>query len=90
MQQLNAVQNRVNDVARSAYSGVAAATALAAMPDVDLGKTISVGIGGGMYKGYSAVAMGFTARITENVKIKGGFGQTNNGTATGVGMGYQF
>ena len=37
--------------AKSAYAGIAAATALTMIPDVDQGKTIAVGIGGGSYKG---------------------------------------
>ncbi|MFW2275967.1 YadA family autotransporter adhesin, partial [Burkholderia orbicola] len=88
--QLSAVQGSVTNVARMAYSGVASATALTMIPDVDLGKTIAVGIGGGSYEGYSAVALGFTARITENLKIKAGVGASSAGRTYGVGMGYQW
>ncbi|WP_306453349.1 YadA-like family protein [Burkholderia sp. MSMB1078WGS] len=88
--QLNAVQGSVSAVARTAYSGVAATTALTMIPDVDLGKTIAVGIGTGTYQGYGAVALGFTARITENLKIKGGVGASSAGRTYGVGLGYQW
>jgi hypothetical protein len=71
MLQLNSVQDSVNSVARTAYSGIAAATALTMIPEVDPGKTLSVGIGMGGYQGYSAVAIGFTARIAANLKVKG-------------------
>ncbi|WP_414144146.1 YadA family autotransporter adhesin [Burkholderia territorii] len=88
--QLNAVQGSINTVARTAYAGVAGATALTMIPDVDLGKTISVGIGAATYQGYGAVALGFTARITENLKLKGGVGASSAGRTYGVGLGYQW
>ncbi|MFM0289245.1 YadA family autotransporter adhesin [Paraburkholderia megapolitana] len=88
--QLQGVQGNVNDVARRAYSGVAAATALAMIPEVDAGKTLSVGFGSGNYQGYSAVAFGFTARIAENIKVKGGVSGGSAGTAFGVGAAYQW
>ena len=71
LSQLQSVQGNVNDVARRSYSGIAAATALAMIPEVDPGKTLSVGFGSGNYQGYSAVAFGFTARVAENIKVKG-------------------
>ncbi|HHT8975799.1 TPA: YadA family autotransporter adhesin [Burkholderia cenocepacia] len=88
--QLNALQGSVSSIARTAYSGVAAATALTMIPDVDLGKTIAVGIGAAGYQGYGAVALGFTARITENLKLKGGVGSSSAGRTYGVGLGYQW
>ncbi|WP_262421645.1 YadA family autotransporter adhesin [Paraburkholderia sp. UCT31] len=79
MQQLDSVQQGVNAVARQAYSGIAGATALTMIPDVDPGKTLSVGIGSGNYKGYTAVAIGFSARVTANLKVKGGVGTSATG-----------
>ena len=90
MSQLNSVQNSVNSVARTAYSGIAAATALTMIPEVDQGKTLSVGIGMGNYQGYSAVAIGFTARVAQNLKVKGGVSVTDAGTVYGAGVGYQW
>ncbi|KVW68053.1 hypothetical protein WK99_10365 [Burkholderia ubonensis] len=87
---MNAVQGSANDVARSAYSGVAAATALAMIPDVDSGKTVSIGIGNGNFKGYSAVAMGLSARVTQNLIVKSGVGYSSSGTTAGVSVGYRF
>ncbi|MFM0556253.1 YadA-like family protein, partial [Paraburkholderia sediminicola] len=89
-QQINSVQNSVNQVAKSAYAGIAAATALTMIPDVDQGKTIAVGIGGGTYKGSQAVALGVSARITENLKMKAGAGTSSQGTTVGVGASYQW
>ena len=89
--QLGSVQSSVNEAARKAYSGVAAATALTMIPDVDLGKTIAVGIGTGSYQGYTAVAFGATARITANLKVKAGVSGSGAGGYTyGAGMSYQW
>ncbi|WP_232447329.1 YadA family autotransporter adhesin [Burkholderia ubonensis] len=88
--QLRALQSDVSSVARRAYSGVAAATALAMIPDVDEHKTIAVGIGGASYQGYGAVALGFTARLTTNVKIRAGASGNSAGYSFGVGVSYQW
>ncbi|WP_408405514.1 YadA family autotransporter adhesin [Paraburkholderia sediminicola] len=83
-------QQGIGSVARNAYSGVAAATALTMIPDVDPGKTIAVGIGTGNYKGYQAVSLGMSARITQNLKIKAGAGMSSADTTYGVGAAYQW
>ncbi|KVD06957.1 hypothetical protein WI80_19545 [Burkholderia ubonensis] len=88
--QLGAVQQDVNNVARKAYAGIAAATALTMIPEVDAGKTLAVGIGGASYQGYSAVAFGFTARLSENLKLKGGVSGSSAGYTYGAGIGYQW
>jgi autotransporter adhesin len=86
----NDLSNSINSVARKAYGGVAAATALTMIPDVDQGKTISVGIGGASFQGYGATAIGFTARITNNLKVRGGVGISSGGQSYGVGASYQW
>lgn len=86
----NDLNNSINSVARKAYGGVAAATALTMIPDVDQGKTISVGIGGASFQGYGATAIGFTARITNNLKVRGGVGISSGGNTYGVGASYQW
>ncbi|WP_232447531.1 YadA C-terminal domain-containing protein [Burkholderia ubonensis] len=89
--QLAAVQSNMNQVARLAYSGIAAATALTMIPEVDPGKTLAVGIGTAGYQGYQAMALGFSARITSNLKIKGGVSVTGaGGSAVGGGVSYQW
>ena len=88
---LNALQSNMNSVARNAYGGVAAATALTMIPDVDQGKTIAVGVGTANFQGYQAVALGASARITQNLKVKLGGGYASGGGATyGGGMSYQW
>jgi trimeric autotransporter adhesin len=89
-QKVNVLSDQISSVARNAYSGVAAASALAMIPDVDLGKTIAVGVGTANYKGYQATALGASVRITQNVKMKIGAGYSAAGTTVGAGASYQW
>jgi len=77
-------------VARKAYSGVAAASALAMIPDVDPGKTIAVGVGAASYQGYAASSLGVSVRITENLKAKAGASISSAGNVYGAGVSYQW
>ncbi|MFC0690752.1 YadA family autotransporter adhesin, partial [Paraburkholderia humisilvae] len=90
MSQLMNVQSGINDLARKAYSGIAAATALTMIPEVDKDKTIAVGIGGGSYEGYSAGAIGINVRLTENLKMKAGVGVSAASRTYGGGLSYQW
>ncbi|MDR8038646.1 YadA-like family protein [Burkholderia cenocepacia] len=87
---IGGVQGQVNELARNAYSGIAAATALTMIPGVDPGKTLSFGIGGATFQGYQAVAFGGEARITQNLKMKAGVGLSSGGNTVGVGASYQW
>ncbi|GAB6848348.1 hypothetical protein JCM10599A_21520 [Paraburkholderia kururiensis] len=75
---------------RAAYTGIPAATALTMIPEVDRGKTLAIGIGTGSYQGYSAAALGFSARIANNLKIKGGVNGGAGGYSYGAGASYQW
>jgi len=87
---LNQMNQAVGGIARKAYSGIAAATALTMIPDVDANKTLSIGIGGGTFQGYAATAIGGTARITQNIKVRVGAGWSAAGTTVGAGASYQW
>ena len=63
---LSSLSNTVNNINTG--------TALTMIPDVDQGKTIAVGVGAGSYHGYQATALGASARITQNIKVKLGAG----------------
>ncbi|MFX1686463.1 YadA-like family protein [Paraburkholderia sp. A1BS-2L] len=89
-QQVGGLRTAINDVGRNAYSGVAAATALSMIPDVDLGKMIAVGVGAATYRGYQATALGATARVTQNIKLRVGAGLSSGGTTVGIGASYQW
>jgi autotransporter adhesin len=91
MSQLTAVQSNMNQVARRAYSGIAGAAALSMIPEVDAGKTFAMGVGTAGYQGYQAVAIGFSARITDNLKIKAGAAMSGaGGNSVGAGASYQW
>lgn len=64
------------DVDRVAGRGIAIATALASMPDLEPGKRAGLGIGLGSYDGHNAVSAAFVIRATENAKFR-----VNGGTA---------
>ncbi|MGC2038640.1 YadA family autotransporter adhesin, partial [Paraburkholderia caledonica] len=87
---VNELQNGINSTARNAYSGIAAATALTMIPEVDKDKTLSLGIGTAGFRGYQAVAIGGTARLAENLKMKAGVGMSPGGTTVGVGAAMQW
>ncbi|QTO52580.1 YadA-like family protein [Burkholderia latens] len=87
---MGGMQGQIDGMARNAYSGVAAATALTMIPGVDPGKNLSFGIGAASYKGYQAVAMGGEARITENLKMKAGVSLSSGGNVVGAGASYQW
>ena len=87
---LNQMNSAMGGIARKAYSGIAAATALTMIPDVDANKTLSIGIGGGTFQGYAATAIGGTARITQNIKVRVGAGWSAAGTTVGAGASYQW
>lgn len=89
-QQVNMLSSRIGDVARKAYSGVAAATALTMIPDVDLDKTLAVGIGTGEFQGYAAWALGASARVGRSAKLKLGASVSNAASAIGAGASYQW
>lgn len=71
-------------VVKNTCADIAAAAELTTIPEVDQGKTLSFGIGGGTYKSSQAVAFGDTARIADNIKVKARVGLNNDGTAAGV------
>lgn len=88
--QMTGMQGQIDSLARDAYSGIAAASALTMIPDVDPGKTLAVGIGTANFKGYQASALGATARITQNLKVKAGVSYSGSNQVWGAGMSYQW
>jgi autotransporter adhesin len=87
---LGQVQQMTGDIARRAYSGVAAATALAMIPEVEHGKNFAMGIGTASYLGYQSVAVSASARLTENLKARVGVSYANTGSVYGAGASYQW
>ncbi|MGF6771634.1 autotransporter adhesin [Paraburkholderia sp. GAS199] len=82
-------QGGMNEIARNAYSGTASAIALTMVPEVDMGKNLAIGVGTAGYKGYQAVAVGLSARVTPSLKVKVGAGISSATTTVGAGAAYQ-
>lgn len=88
--QLAGVQAGVNQVARRAYSGIAAATALAMIPEVDPGRRVALGVGSATFQGQAAVSIGASVRFTDNLKARLGAGISRQGNTYAVGVSYQW
>ena len=89
-QRIHRVEQAVNNVARKAYGGVAAATALTMIPDVDSGKRFAVGVGTSTFQGYGAAAVGVSMRLGANTKAKFGAGFSSAGSSVGGGVAFQW
>ena len=83
-------ESGMSDIARNAYSGTASAIALTMIPDVDANKNLAIGVGTSGYKGYQAVAVGVSARVTQSLKVKLGAGISSATTTVGAGAAYQW
>jgi len=83
-------QGGLNEIARNAYSGTASAIALTMVPEVDANKNLAIGVATAGYKGYQAVAVGFSARVTPSLKVKLGAGISAATTTVGAGAAYQW
>ncbi|WP_196759321.1 YadA-like family protein [Pandoraea pnomenusa] len=88
--QLAGVQAGVNQVARRAYSGIAAATALAMIPEVDPGRRVAFGVGSATFQGQAAVSIGASVRFTDNLKARLGAGISRQGNTYAAGVSYQW
>lgn len=90
MNQLNATNNRIEDVARNAYAGVAAAMATQMPGTYVPGKTV-MRVGSAVFKGEPAVGVSFR-RTSENNgwSVTGGVGMSRAGVAATVGAEWVF
>lgn len=64
------LKDRVDENRQRASAGIAGVAAMANIPQVTQGATFSVGAGAGTTDGESALAVGFSARATENTVVK--------------------
>jgi hypothetical protein len=65
--------------------GVAMASALAGMPQVDPGKRFNIAVGAGNHMGESAMAIGGSLRFNDNIVVKAGGSFANGGSNTASG-----
>lgn len=87
---LQQFQGGMGDLARRAYSGAASAMAMNMIPGVDATKNLAIGVGTAGYQGYQAVAVGLSARIAQNFKVKLSAGISSAATSVGAGAAYQW
>jgi hypothetical protein len=91
--QLQALSGNMDNIAQKAYSGIAQAAAMSAIPTTMAGHHYGIGIGSGFYAGQQSIAFGGTADVGEYVKVKAafanGFGSSNTMTAN-VGAGFSW
>ena len=90
-QRVNATNQAINNVAKNAYAGIAAAMAMPNMTPSGPGKTI-VAAGGATYKGGSAAAVGATHRSQNNKwLVNAAMSVTSTGDAgVRAQVGYEF
>jgi len=82
---------QLGDARRELARGIAGSSALAGIPQVDSNKTFSLGAGVGTYSGESAIAIGISARYTNNMIAKAAISSTSGGKAVGsAGVGFSW
>ena len=88
MGQFRGLEDRVDKT----YSGIAAVSAIAAVPPPVPGKNFSVGMGYGNFESTSAVAVGAKALVGEdrNITLTVGVGMGEDSTAFSGGVGWSF
>ena len=84
------IYSQINNVSRTAYSGVAMSMAMSAnyMPSLDPGEK-ALGVGTGTYQGYGAVAVNFR-QLSESGRTSWGFAVSTDGKTWGANMGVGF
>ena len=91
MRQLRGLERNINRVETLASRGIAGVAALASIPQVEQGKTFSLGAGVGSYNGYQAIAIGGSGRITQNTIVKASVATSAHGKPTfGAGISYSW
>lgn len=87
--QFEDLKRQVGENRHRASAGIAGVAAMANIPQVTNTQNFSVGAGVGTTDGESALAVGFSARATENVVIKGSVSNdTQHNFVVGAGMSY--
>ena len=83
------LKNRIDDNKREADAGIAGVAAMANIPQVTESQTFAIGAGAGTREGESAIAVGFSARASQNVVVKASVaGDTQQSWTVGAGVSY--
>nr|WP_244143020.1 YadA-like family protein [Burkholderia stagnalis] len=88
--QINNLGSALQQTDTMARQGIAAATALTMLPQVEPGKTITVAVGAARFAGQSGMAFGASARLSENGILKLGIGISGSNRTYGAGYGYSW
>jgi len=92
VRQLNAVQsslnNRIDQLNSVASQGVASATALSQIPDLNEHQRANIGVGVGHFNGADAIAIGAKFRVGDNTRINIGAGISGGVATVGAGAAY--
>jgi autotransporter adhesin len=76
---------------KAVYGGVAAASALAGIPNPNNGNRFIIGVGYGNFMGMNSFAVGAKAAVTKNIVLTVGVGFSNqNNQTVSAGVGYSF
>lgn len=87
----SSLKNQVESDRSEYRGGIATATALAGLPQVNANQKFMVSAAAGTFKDASAIAVGGSANITEHVVVKFGVSDSTEGdAAANVGIGYGF
>ncbi|HFU2857286.1 TPA: YadA-like family protein [Enterobacter cloacae] len=83
------LKNQIESNRKDANAGIAGVAAMANIPQVTDSQQFSFGAGVGARDGQEAVAVGFSARVSENVVTKAAISSdTQNGWTMGAGVSY--
>lgn len=87
--QFSDLKQKVDDNKKDASAAVAGVAAMANIPQVTEYQTFSVGAGVGTHDGENALAVGFSARVSQNTVTKASVAtDTQSGFTAGVGVSY--
>ena len=78
------LKSQVNENKKQASAGVSGAMAMSNIPQVLQTQSFAVGAGVGGYDGESAVAVGFSARLSQRITMKA---TVSDDTASNIGYG---
>lgn len=88
--QINSLGSALQQTDTMARQGIAAATALTMLPQVEPGKVINVAVGVARFAGQSGMAFGASAHLTTNGILKLGVGVAGSNRTFGAGYGYSW
>ncbi|WP_279355935.1 YadA C-terminal domain-containing protein [Enterobacter cloacae] len=87
----SSLKDEVGENRKEANAGIAGAMAVAGLPQVNANQKFMVSAGAGTFNGESAVAVGASVNVNDNVVIKAGVSDdTENNFGGNVGVGFGF